>query len=185
MSETEQKANNLILIGFMGTGKTTVGKRVAQSLKLEFVDTDALIIEQEEKSIQAIFEESGETEFRKIETAVLENCCAGSGQVISTGGGIVTQEANLPILERGGHVIWLKASPDVIFERIKRNHERPLLKTEDPEQTIRDLLDGRENFYEQCARMTILTDDLSLEETIYGVIETAMFWKINRNGDSD
>lgn len=160
----------------MGTGKTTVGKRVAQSLNFEFVDTDAFIVEQEGRSIQEIFEDVGEAEFRKIETAVLEKITQVKNQIISTGGGIVTQEVNLPILKNGGHVIWLKASPEVIYERVRRNFDRPLLKTENPLKTIQDLLEARQDSYAQCADLTISTDDLSLEETIYGVTETARFW---------
>jgi shikimate kinase len=178
VASLENKGNNLILIGFMGTGKTTVGKRVAQSLNFQFVDTDALIVEKEGKSIQAIFEEVGEAGFRKIETRVLSECCHHGEQVISTGGGVVTQEVNHPILTHGGYVIWLKASPEVIYERVRRSQERPLLKTENPQSTIRNLLESRETFYEKCADLTILTDDLSLEETIYGVTETARFQKI-------
>lgn len=159
----------------MGTGKTTVGRRVAQSLDFQFVDTDALIVEREGKSIQSIFEEVGEAAFRQIETSVLTECCQNCGQVISTGGGVVIKEVNHPILAKGGYVIWLKASPEVIYERVKRNQERPLLKTENPQLKIKNLLESREALYEKCADLTILTDDLSLEETTYGVTETARF----------
>lgn len=178
MTDLANKAHNLVLIGFMGTGKTTVGKRVAQSLDFEFVDTDALIVEREGKSIQKIFEDDGEPAFRAIETAVLEESTVGTGKVISTGGGVVTQEANLPILGKG-YVIWLSASPEVIYERVKRNYDRPLLKTPDPRQTIRNLLESRQSAYQKCADLTIATDDLSLEETVYGVTETARFWMKN------
>jgi len=172
---SDNKANNLILIGFMGTGKTSVGRRVAQSLDFQFVDTDALIVESEGKSIQSIFEELGEAAFREIETRVLAECCLNNQQVISTGGGVVTREVNHPILAGGGYVIWLKASPEVIYERVKRSQERPLLKTDNPQMTIKNLLESREPLYEKCADLTIVTDDLSLEETIYGVTETARF----------
>ncbi|MDF1811091.1 MAG: shikimate kinase [Verrucomicrobiales bacterium] len=184
VGKIENKANNLILIGFMGTGKTTVGKRVAKSLKLSFVDTDALIVAQEGKSIQSIFEDNGEAAFRALETGALQQACSGEHTIISTGGGIVTQETNLPLLAEGGHVIWLKSSAEVIYERVRRNQERPLIKTENPLETIRQLLAAREELYAKCADLTITTDDLSLEETIYGVTETARFWKINRpSGD--
>ena len=166
---------NLILIGFMGTGKTTVGKRVAGSLDFEFVDTDHEIVKRMEKSIPEIFESEGESGFRRIETKVLREFCQGTNRVISTGGGIITQEENRKILRDAGYVIWLKASPEVIYERVQRNNERPLLETEDPEGTIRELLATREKLYNECKNLTILTDDLSLEETIYGVTETARF----------
>ena len=159
----------------MGTGKSTVGKRVARSLDSSFVDTDEEIVKREKKPISRLFEEHGEEEFRKIETEVLAECCRGEGQVIATGGGVVTQSENHSILKDGGYVIWLKASPGVIYERVRRNHQRPLLETDDPEKTIRELLLSREHFYESCADLTIFTDDLSLEETIYGVTETARY----------
>ena len=178
MSDPANKGSNLILIGFMGTGKSTVGKRVAQSLDSTFVDTDDEIVKREKMSIPALFEERGEDEFRRIETEVLAECCHGQKQVIATGGGVVTREENHALLKEGGYVIWLKASPEVIYERVRRNDQRPLLETDDPEKTIRELLLSREHWYEGCADLTIFTDDLSLEETIYGVTETARYWRL-------
>lgn len=159
----------------MGTGKSTVGKRVAESLQFAFVDTDEEIAGRAGMSIPEIFSRHGEERFREMETSVLEDCCRGSHQVISTGGGVVTREVNCSILSRGGYVIWLKANPSVIYNRVKRNTERPLLKTPDPEKTIRDLLESRESAYAGCADLAIATDELSLEETIYGITETARF----------
>lgn len=159
----------------MGTGKTTVGKKVADSLKFAFVDTDEEITKRAGMSIPEIFSQHGEERFRELETSVLEDFCRGSHQVISTGGGVVTREVNCSILSEGGYVIWLKASPSVIYNRVRRSTERPLLKTPNPEKTIRDLLESREPAYEKCADLAIATDELSLEETIYGITETARF----------
>lgn len=159
----------------MGTGKSTVGKKVAESLKFTFVDTDEEIAKRAGMSIPEIFSRHGEDRFRELETAVLEDCCGNSHQVISTGGGVVTREVNCSILSEGGYVIWLKASPLVIYNRVRRSTERPLLRTADPEKTIRDLLEVRESAYEGCADLAIATDELSLEETIYGITETARF----------
>jgi shikimate kinase len=168
-----KRARNLILIGFMGTGKTTVGQHVARSLGFRFVDTDKLVVKQTGKPIPTIFEESGEDYFRGLETGVLRQCAEGSGQVISTGGGIVTRAENHPLLHEAGYVIWLKTSPEIIFERVRRNRNRPLLKTADPLQTIRDLLEVRKPLYEACADLSITTDHLTMEETCYGVTESA------------
>ncbi len=168
-----KRTRNLILIGFMGTGKTTVGQRVARSLGFRFVDTDKMIVKQTGKPIPKIFEESGEDSFRDLETKVLCECAEGSGQVISTGGGIVTRPENHRLIREAGYVIWLKASPESIFERVRRDRNRPLLKTADPLQTIRDLLEGRKPLYEACADLAITTDHLTMEETCYGVAESA------------
>lgn len=157
----------------MGTGKTSVGMRVAKSLGWRFVDTDKLIVKQAGKAIPQIFADSGEKTFREIETEVLEKCAAASGQVISTGGGIVTVERNREILKEAGYVIWLKASPETIYERVRRNRNRPLLQTDDPLATIREMLAVRNSLYEATRDLVIATDDLTMEETCYGVTESA------------
>lgn len=161
----------------MGTGKTSVGKRVASTLGYRFVDTDQQIVEQEGQEIADIFAERGEAAFREIETQVLERCCQNEWQVISTGGGVVIREENRKILQWGGQVVWLCAEPESVYQRVKHNNERPLLSTDDPQQTIKELLNFREKFYKECANLVVSTDDLSLEETIFGVTETAQFWQ--------
>lgn len=173
VNTTGKRARNLILIGFMGTGKTTVGQRVAHSLGFRFIDTDKLIVKQSGKPIPRIFEEEGEEAFRRLETETLRRCAEGEGQVISTGGGIVTREENCEILRRAGYVVWLRASPEIIFERIRRNRNRPLLQTPDPMKTIHELLEARNALYESCADLSITTDPLTMEETCFGVAESA------------
>lgn len=171
VNTTGQRPRNLILIGFMGTGKTTIGKRVAKSLGFEFVDTDALIVEKAGKSIVRIFEDSGEDAFRALETEVLKECGQKKDQVISTGGGIVTRPENLELLKSAGYVIWLKASPEIIFERVRRNPSRPLLQTKNPQKTIDDLLTKRDELYSGAKHLSINTDELTMEETCFGVTE--------------
>lgn len=157
----------------MGTGKTTVGRKVAKSLGFKFVDTDQLIVKRAGKPIPKIFEEDGEKQFRKIETEILKECAEKSGQVISTGGGIVTKARNRKLLKNAGYVIWLRASADSIYDRVRRNRNRPLLRTEDPKATIAKLLDEREDLYQESHDLAIATDGLTLEETCYGVTESA------------
>lgn len=157
----------------MGTGKTSVGQRVARSLGFRFVDTDKLIVKQAGKPIPKIFEEEGEEAFRRIETEVLRKCAESGGQVISTGGGIVTREENRGILREAGYVIWLRASPEVIYERVRRNRNRPLLQTPDPMKTIQELLEARNGLYESCSDLSIKTDHLTMDETCFGVAESA------------
>ncbi|MEM1441976.1 MAG: shikimate kinase [Verrucomicrobiota bacterium] len=169
---TGQRPRNLILIGFMGTGKTTIGKQVARSLGFRFVDTDALISKEAGKSISKIFEDSGEEVFRDLETEVLKECGEQENQVISTGGGIVTREENIKILKASGYVIWLKASPQIIYDRVRRNSKRPLLQVKDPRQTIIDLLEVRDELYRKAQHLSINTDELTMDETCFGVTES-------------
>ena len=159
----------------MGSGKSSVGKRVSQSIHFDFVDVDDEIVRRERISISQIFEESGEAYFREIESTVLEDACAGENLVISTGGGVVIAEQNRSVIRKSGYVIWLKSSPEIIYERVRRNRGRPLLETDDPKKSIRELLESRERWYEECADLVVSTDDLSLEETIHGVAETARY----------
>jgi len=157
----------------MGTGKTTVGRKVAKSLGFRFVDTDQMIVKRAGKPIPVIFEEDGEEAFRKIETDVLRECSEQSEQVISTGGGIVTIPQNREILSTAGYVVWLRATPESIYNRVKNNRNRPLLRTKDPLATITALLEERSNLYNGCHDLVISTDGLTLEETCYGVSESA------------
>ena len=172
-SPEEGKGRNLILIGFMGTGKTTVGKRVARDLGFRFVDTDELIVETAGKSIPDIFSSDGEDAFRNLETGVLQQCIGEKNQVLSTGGGIVLRKENRELLKRAGYVIWLQASAAAIVERVKRNRDRPLLATENPAQTVKKMLRERQRLYEEAADLAIATDNLMIEETVYGVAESA------------
>ncbi|MDF1825388.1 MAG: shikimate kinase [Verrucomicrobiales bacterium] len=172
VNTTGQRPRNLILIGFMGTGKTTIGKRVAKSLGFKFVDTDSLIEKKAGKPIVQIFKDSGEDAFRSLETEILKECGRKSGQVISTGGGIVTRPENLELLKEAGYVIWLKASPEIIFERVSRNRSRPLLQTGNPQKTIDDLLSKRAGLYAGAQHLSINTDELTMEETCFGVTES-------------
>ncbi len=164
---------NIVLIGFMGCGKTTVGQLLAEKLAWPFVDTDRLVVARARKSIPAIFKAEGEEGFRLRESAVLESLVDGGPRVVSTGGGIVTQERNEPLLRHLGFVVCLSASEDVIFERVSRNRNRPMLHTPDPRQTVHDLLEIRRPLYARFAHMTVETAGLEPEEIAYGIMESA------------
>ncbi len=164
---------NLVLIGFMGTGKSSVGRQVAESLGFRFVDTDQLVIRMAGKPIPRIFSEDGEARFRELESEALRQCAGADGQVIATGGGIVTQPGNHELLRQAGHVVWLRARPEVVLNRVSRNRDRPLLQTEDPLATIRDLYASRVELYRACAAEEIDTTHLTLEETAHGLSESA------------
>lgn len=173
MTDSSSAAHNVILIGFMGTGKTSIGKGVAHSLGFDFVDTDERIVESEGKTISEIFADEGEDYFRMLETEILRSCGSRQQQVISTGGGIVLSEENRQILSHAGYVIWLKASAKAILERVSRNRERPLLHTADPLQTIKHMLKERKKLYAAAADFSIDTDELTLDETAFGICESA------------
>ncbi|MCB1230305.1 MAG: shikimate kinase [Verrucomicrobiae bacterium] len=170
---TGGSGGNVVLIGFMGTGKTSVGRRVADSLGFRFVDTDQLVVELAGKPITKIFAEEGEAHFRELETEALRRCASESGQVIATGGGIVTQPRNRELLHRTGYVVWLKADPETVLQRVSRNRDRPLLQTADPLATIQELYASRVDLYRACADEEINTSDLTLDETAHGLTESA------------
>lgn len=163
---------NISLIGMMGSGKTCIGELLAKLLNMSFVDTDEQIIKSEKTSINQIFAQKGETYFREIETATLKNILNFNNQIISTGGGIIKSDENLSLLKEKSVVFYLKASPDILFERIKNNKERPLLNVENMKDKIKTILQDRISQYEK-AQYIIVTDDKSpieIANEIIGII---------------
>ncbi len=143
---------NIVLTGFMGTGKSTVGRMLAKRLKYEFVDTDALIESRQNRTVAQIFEQSGEPAFRAMEKAVAAELSARQQQVISTGGKMLLDADNLRALSSSGRVFCLVADSEEIIRRLTRSHarnKRPLLSAPDPERAIRELLQQREAAYRQ------------------------------------
>ncbi|AFZ42815.1 shikimate kinase [Halothece sp. PCC 7418] len=140
---------NLYLIGMMGVGKTAVGQAVAQQLTYRFFDTDELITRVQGQAITEIFAKAGEDYFRELETKVLQELSAYARSVIATGGGIILQNQNWSFLQQG-LVVWLDADLDLIMERLAEDQSRPLLQTENPRQTLADLLDQRRDRYAQA-----------------------------------
>ena len=162
-----EKKENLILIGFMGSGKTTLGIRLSYRLRQTFVDTDKWIEKQQGKSISSIFAEEGEEAFRRLETECLKKLQQESGkQIISTGGGMPLRAENRVLLKQLGTVVYLKASPDAIYERLKEDTTRPLLQTKDPRQRIKELLGDREAAYQEAADQVMNTEGKSQEEVL-------------------
>ena len=163
---------NISLIGMMGSGKTCIGELLAKLLNMSFVDTDEQIIKTEKISINQIFAQKGETYFREMETATLKNVLNFNNQIISTGGGIIKSDENLSLLKEKSVVFYLKASPDILFERIKNNKERPLLNVENMKDKIKTILQERISQYEK-AQYIIVTDDKSpieIANEIIGII---------------
>ena len=125
---------NIILIGFMGTGKSTIGRKLSQTFGYPLIDTDQLIVEQQGRPIHVIFEENGEQSFRDMETKLLKSLIKHSGHIIATGGGIISRPENRQLLRELGYVVWLIAHPSEILKRTYRNANRPLLNNDDPEK---------------------------------------------------
>ena len=156
---------NIYLVGFMGTGKTSVGRKVAQVKNCKFVDMDELIEDREKRSVPDIFALEGEPYFRKIEKRVLEEISGKDCQVVSCGGGIVIDAQNIKTMKNTGVVICLTASPEMILERTKRFSHRPLLNVPNPREKIEDLLKIRAPYYAQ-ADFTVDTSNLTLDQVV-------------------
>ncbi|MDD5773182.1 MAG: shikimate kinase [bacterium] len=157
---------NIVLIGFMATGKTILGKLLAERLNMKFIDTDVLIEENEGKKISKIFEKEGEKYFRNLEKEVIKKVSRKNNTVISTGGGVVLLPENIERLKRKGIIICLKTRPEVILERIKlQKGIRPLLNKPEPLKEIKSILKKRAPYYKQ-ADFTIDTSDFEAEKII-------------------
>lgn len=158
-------SRNIILTGFMGVGKTSVGTRLARDLGFRFVDTDGLIEEDQKIAITEIFSSFGEPYFRDTEARIIRRVLEGQGQVVATGGGAVIREENRRAFKEGGMTICLTARPEVVYERIRHETHRPLLQVPDPRGRIRALMDEREQFYRQ-ADLIIDTSDRTVDDVI-------------------
>lgn len=167
---------NIILIGFMGTGKSTIGRNLSRALGYPLIDTDQMIVDQKGCSIPEIFEREGEDAFRDLESGLLKSLHKHTGYIIATGGGIVGRPENCQLLQRLGYVIWLTAKPEEIYERTSRNTSRPLLNCEDPQGTITKLMSERDPLYQSAAHLGIETDTLSFDEVTAGIIESARYF---------
>jgi len=162
---------NIVLVGLSGSGKTTIGKLLEKYLpNLKFVDTDEIIVKQENRSINEIFANDGEQKFREIEKAVVEKVSKENKLIISTGGGVVLYKENMVNLKKNGIVFYLKTSPEVITERLKNDDTRPLLKVDDVKEKLYKMLEIRGKLYED-ADITINTDETYPEKVTELVIK--------------
>ena len=164
---------NLVLLGFMGTGKSAVGRRVAALAGAPFLDMDAELERRAGKPVSRIFSEDGEPAFRDQEARLAEEWGRKSGAVISCGGGVVLRAENLRALGANGLLVCLAARPEVILARTARSKKRPLLAGEDPEQKIRDLLAARAPLYAQIP-VQVDTSDADLDELAARLLD---LWK--------
>ena len=166
------KNKNLFLIGMMGSWKSTVGSKLAEYLKMEFVDTDDAIEEITEMKVADIFREFGEKRFREMEKAFFIEKAKQPGQIFSTGGGIVLGEENRKVLQNNGICFFLDASPQTLFGRIHNTAKRPLLTDSDNlEDRLKNIWQDRSEFYRNCAHYVIKTDELKPPEVLDKILK--------------
>ena len=152
------KVTNIVLVGPMGSGKTSVGRRLACVLKRDFFDSDFEIVARTGVAIDHIFDVEGEEGFRNRETSMLADLCEISNIVIATGGGIVIKPENRELLKHNSFVVYLSSSVEQLVNRTARSKSRPLLeRSTNREQTIKDILEARESFYQEVADIVIDT----------------------------
>jgi shikimate kinase len=155
------KFHNIFLVGLMGSGKTTIGKELARALGKEFVDSDQEIERRTGATIPLIFELEGEAGFRARERQVIDDLTRRDNIVLATGGGAVLDPENRKHLAARGYVVYLRASVDQLHKRTRKDPHRPLLKTADPQERLRDLTKQRGALYEEVADVALDTDNLS------------------------
>ncbi len=161
------KKDNIILIGFMGCGKSTVGIRLSYALRRTIIDTDKLIEKEQGMSISQIFAEKGEAAFRQMETDCIKKLInEAEGQIISTGGGLPMKEENHRLLKELGRVYYLRVTKEAVYERLKDDTTRPLLQGDNPQAKIEELLNKRAPRYEACADYVMDVSEKSFDEII-------------------
>lgn len=174
---------NIVLTGFMGSGKSVIGRKLAKRLNRKFIDTDDLIEKKTGLEIQQIFSSSGEPYFRQLETEVIKEVIKEDNLVIAVGGGAVLSEENMTNLEKNSMIINLQVKPETVFARIKRDKVvRPLLQTEDPLSRIKELLKQREPHYARC-NFAFDVSALSVNQAVEKIIQF-LKTRIEKNGNS-
>jgi shikimate kinase len=160
---------NLVFIGLMGAGKSAIGRLTAQALGIPFVDSDHEIEKVSRMTISDLFATYGEEEFRALEARVLKRLLRSGPRVVSTGGGAYINERSRRQIKKGGLTIWLNADLDVLWERVNKRDTRPLLKTENPKQTLENLMRSRYPIYAE-ADITVLSRDVKKETMVEEVL---------------
>lgn len=164
------RPSRIFLVGPMGAGKTTIGRQLAQSLGLEFDDTDQEIQRRTGVDISTIFEYEGEDGFRRREMKAIAEMVEQDNVVLATGGGAVTQPENRRLLAARGYVVYLSCSPEQQFERTYKDKNRPLLQTEDPLEMLKSLNGEREPQYQEIADLVVSTEGRSAQAVVKEVV---------------
>ena len=168
---------NVFLIGFMGSGKSTIASYLAENYGMEMIDMDQLIVEREGMSIPNIFTQKGELYFRDVETNLLIEIQTEQNRVVSCGGGVVLREKNVQAMKKCGQIVLLNAKPETILERVKDDDNRPLLRGNKNIQFIRDIMETRCPKYEGAADFVVDTDGKSADIICKEIIQ-----KIEKTG---
>lgn len=162
---------SLILVGPMGSGKSTIGQLLAKKLHRPFVDTDHYIEHKTGADIPWIFDIEGESGFRQRETKALRQLSQNMGQILATGGGVVIREENRHLLKKAGLVIFLHADVDTQWQRTKKDKNRPLLNQDNPKQILQNLYDIRLPLYREVADIEIISQKISTKKMVIEVLE--------------
>lgn len=158
---------NVILIGFMGCGKSSVGVKLSYRLRKAVIDTDKEIEKEEQRSISDIFAEEGEAYFRNKETECLQRLTeTADNKIISVGGGLPMRDVNRELMHKLGQVVYLRAKPETVYERLKHDTTRPLLQGENPQEKIKILMAQREQNYEKAADVIVDVDGKEFEKIV-------------------
>ncbi|WP_026289616.1 shikimate kinase AroK [Thioalkalivibrio sulfidiphilus] len=176
------QTGNIILIGPMGAGKSTIGRQLAAALHLPFRDSDKEIERRTGVDIPTIFEFEGEEGFRNRESAMLEELCTEQGIVLATGGGAVMRPQNRALLRDCGLVVYLKTSVKTQLRRTARDRNRPLLQTEDPRARLEELMRIRDPLYREIAELTVDTDRDSIRKVVQ---EISRYYRMKNNDRMD
>lgn len=161
---------NIVLIGYMGSGKTTIGKRLAKQLGYQFIDTDEYIEQKIKKSVKDIFANEGEEYFRSIETETIKELLGVTQCVLSTGGGLPLRKENPRILQKIGKVYYLSANETTIIERLKGDTTRPLLQGSNVKEKVASMLAMRSPIYKEAADVVIAVDGRQIEEVVSQIL---------------
>jgi len=159
-------AGLLWLVGMMGSGKSSVGRALAERLDRSFVDTDDVVTRQMGRSISELWGEHGEAAFRDLEAAAVAEVAKGRPRVVATGGGVVLAASNTATMRASGMVIWLKARPETLTARVALNPRRPLLLDGEPLEKLSEILEQRTSRYEAAAHAVVATDGLEIESVV-------------------
>lgn len=163
---------HVILIGFMGCGKSTIGIRLSYRLKRVVEDTDKRIEREQKKTVSEIFAENGEECFRDMETDLLSRMCEEKGfKIIATGGGLPVREKNRELLHKLGKVIYLRIQPETVYNRLKNDTTRPLLQGDNPLAKIKNLMGQRSEIYESAADVIVDVDEKNIEQILDEIVE--------------
>lgn len=165
---------NIVLIGYRGSGKTTVGLALAAAMKAPFVDVDEFIEKLTQLSVAEIFGKGGESYFRDLESQAVDLIAKRDGWVVATGGGAILRLKNVQTLKRGGRIVWLRVEPETALARIQADKSsatrRPPLTADDPEGEVRGQIERRAPYYEAAADFTVDTDGRAKEEIVKAIL---------------